>query len=167
MIGKNAGKKYGPHPPERIEVYRQRSMGNQYARGIKHTPEQRAHRADLTRQMWADGFYDDKGIPTRGKPGIHAGVRMRCLNSEGVFARELDRAGIAWQYEPRRFKLSWCTYLPDFYLPELDVWVEIKGYMTEEAQRKIDSFRSETGKTLSLIYCSELPYRFYQGVDQN
>lgn len=73
----------------------------------------------------------------------------------------------AWQYEPRRFKLSWCTYLPDFYLPELDVWVEIKGYMTEEAQRKIDSFRSETGKTLSLIYCSELPYRFYQGVDQN
>lgn len=151
-----------PQTPEQREKNRQAQLGNQWAKGAKHTPEMRARRGKLTQQMWLAGVFDDKRIPTRGKPGVHAGVRMRCLNSEGVFARELDRAGITWLYEPQRFRLSWCTYLPDFYLPEFDIWVEVKGYMSEEAQRKVDTFRQETGKTLMVVFCSELPYRFYQ-----
>jgi len=88
---------------------------------------------------------------------------MRCLNSEGVFAQQLDEVGIAWVYEPRRFKLSWCTYLPDFYLPEFDIWVEVKGFMSEEAQQKIDTFRRETGKTLVVVFQTDLPVTKYQG----
>lgn len=85
------------------------------------------------------------------------GVWMRCLNSEGVFARELDKAGIQWVYEPKRFKLSWTSYCPDFYLPEFDVYVEVKGWLDSVSKRKIDSFRQETGKTLIVVMQSELP----------
>lgn len=93
--------------------------------------------------------------------GYHNGKWMRCLNSEGVFARELDSVGIQWVYEPKRFKLSTCSYLPDFYLPEFDIWVEVKGWMDEVSQRKIDSFRSETGKTLVVVMQKELPTLLY------
>lgn len=83
-------------------------------------------------------------------------VWMRCLNSEGVFARCLDEAGIQWIYEPKRFKLSCTTYLPDFYLPEFDIWIEVKGWMNELSRFKIDVFRRETHKTLVVVMQTEL-----------
>lgn len=162
MIGKNAGRKYGPPTPEHREKNRKAQIGNQRARGIKHSPEQRARRARLTREMWNAGIYD-AGQQTWGKPGIHAGVKMRCLNSEGVLARDLDEVHISWLYEPRRFKLSWCTYKPDFYLPEFDIWIEVKGWpqQTGNWPQKVDSFREETGKTLVVVFQSELSARTY------
>lgn len=47
---------------------------------------------------------------------------------EANWAATLDSLGIAWEYEPRRFDLpSGATYLPDFHLPELGTWIEVKG----------------------------------------
>ena len=43
----------------------------------------------------------------------------------------LDAAGIAWQYEAEGFVLNGTRYLPDFFLPELKTYVEVKP--TEEA----------------------------------
>jgi len=31
-----------------------------------------------------------------------------------------------WLYEPIVFKLTNCYYIPDFYLPNFDKWIEIK-----------------------------------------
>lgn len=52
--------------------------------------------------------------------------------AEEAFAEWLDRHGIAWVYEHKFFSLeeddAGCTtrgFLPDFYLPELDLYVEI------------------------------------------
>jgi hypothetical protein len=56
------------------------------------------------------------------------------------FAQMLDRQGVAFQYEPKRFDLGETTYLPDFYLPSYDLYCEVKGYMIREAQRKIELF---------------------------
>lgn len=164
MMGKNVGKKYGPPSDEHREKNRQSQLGNQKAKGIKHTPEQRAAHAKRMRQRWSDGTYDHLADDWSGA-GEHAGVWMRCLNSEGVFARDCDDVGIAWLYEPRRFKLSWCTYLPDFYLPEFDVWVEVKGWgdrRRTEWQHKVESFRRETGKTLVVVYQTELSALTYK-----
>lgn len=114
--------------------------------------------------LWNEGFFDDKRVYVReGSDGFHNGVWMRCLNSEGVLAREFDRASIEWEYEPRRFRLSWCSYRPDFYLPQFDIWIEVKGFWTEEAARKVDSFREETGKTLVVVMQRELPTMMYGG----
>jgi len=46
---------------------------------------------------------------------------------EARWAVYFDALGIEWEYEPEGFDLGdagW--YLPDFYLPELDAWIEIK-----------------------------------------
>jgi len=48
------------------------------------------------------------------------------------FARVLDEYEIAWQYKPRTFAVEWDedgnfvdSFTPDFYLPALDVYVEL------------------------------------------
>jgi hypothetical protein len=87
------------------------------------------------------------------------------LNSEGVFAADCDSAGISWRYEPHRFKLSWCTYCPDFYLPEFDIWIEVKGWADRRRREwvdKVDTFRRETGKTLVVVYQAELSSLTYK-----
>lgn len=50
--------------------------------------------------------------------------------AEIVVARELDALGVEWEYEKHVVALrryGWIMYLPDFYLPGLGVWIEVKG----------------------------------------
>lgn len=47
---------------------------------------------------------------------------------EAVVAKSLHGEGIRHEYERHRITLSDRTYLPDFYLPELDLHVEVKGW---------------------------------------
>ena len=67
----------------------------------------------------------------------------------------MDQFGVEWQYEPRRFNLGWTTYMPDFYLPEFNIWLEVKGWMMEEARKKIESFRS-MGYSLTIVTKEQL-----------
>jgi len=66
--------------------------------------------------------------------------------SEEEFARLLDFYKIQWMYEPRSFPLEWDgdrvreMFTPDFYLPELDLYVElttIKQELIREKNRKL------------------------------
>lgn len=127
---------------------------------LGQTEEVNQRRSVSGKKVWSLGLREEL-VFFKGS-GQHNGVWMRCLNSEGVFARELDEAGIQWDYEPKRFKLSACTYLPDFYLPEFDIWVEVKGWMDPTSQKKIDSFRQETGKTLVVVMQRELASLSYR-----
>ena len=51
--------------------------------------------------------------------------------SEEIFAEHLNLFGIDWVYEPVSFPLKWGSgsikmmFTPDFYIPSLDVYVEI------------------------------------------
>ena len=46
---------------------------------------------------------------------------------EARWAVFFDALGIRWLYEPEAFELpSGARYLPDFYLPDLKRWVEVK-----------------------------------------
>jgi len=48
--------------------------------------------------------------------------------AEFVVAKAFKRDDIKWIYEPKVFKLkNQMVYTPDFYLPEIDKWVEVKG----------------------------------------
>lgn len=78
--------------------------------------------------------------PAHGKRIEHNGHVFRS-SYEVRCADALDRKGIKWEYEPRRFDLGDCTYLPDFYLPEQDVYWEVKGWLGPNSQRKINRFR--------------------------
>lgn len=46
---------------------------------------------------------------------------------EARWAVAFDAMDIQWEYEPEGFALKAGRYLPDFWLPELKRWVEIKG----------------------------------------
>ena len=171
-----ATRKAKPEPWHSDETKQKIGMGKLGTVVSEETREKlSAHMTRENQRRWADDEFKRKtsaaireawlGEPFpgqfRGSSGYHNGVRMRCLNSEGVFAKALDEGGIEWVYEPRRFKLSWTTYCPDFYLPEFNIWVEVKGYMTDQALAKIETFRRETGKCLVVVRQHELPSLSY------
>ena len=63
--------------------------------------------------------------------------------SEAELARILDYYGVRWEYEPRTFPILWNTdgkvvesFSPDFYLPELDLYVELTTLKQSLVRRK-------------------------------
>ncbi len=63
--------------------------------------------------------------------------------SEAELARILDYYGVRWEYEPRTFPILWNTdgkvvesFSPDFYLPELEVYVELTTLKQSLVRRK-------------------------------
>jgi bifunctional protein TilS/HprT len=70
--------------------------------------------------------------------------------SEEEFARLLDFYQIEWLYEPRSFPLQWQEgritemFTPDFYLPQLDLYIEmttLKPGLTKEKKQKVRRLR--------------------------
>ena len=58
---------------------------------------------------------------------------------ETVFADYLDKIKCVWEYE-KLFELDNDIWHPDFYLPEYDLYIEIKGWLTDDAKRKMIKF---------------------------
>jgi hypothetical protein len=56
---------------------------------------------------------------------IHGGARMRS-RLEARWAVFFDALEIPWEYEPEGYWVSDVPYLPDFYLPTLGVFAEVK-----------------------------------------
>lgn len=46
---------------------------------------------------------------------------------EARWAVFLDTLGIKWQYEAQGYEIDSYRYLPDFWLPESEQWIEVKG----------------------------------------
>lgn len=63
----------------------------------------------------------------------YAGCRFRS-RLEARWAVFFDAVGLEWQYEPEGFELPSGWYLPDFYLPDLRMRVEIKGQKPTRAE---------------------------------
>src|SRR4030066_2163489 len=64
-------------------------------------------------------------------------------DSEAEFARLLDFYGIRWEHEPRSFPLAWDaegrvieSFSPDFYLPDLDLYIELTTLTQSLVTRK-------------------------------
>ena len=70
--------------------------------------------------------------------------------SEVEFVHILDFYGVRWEYEPRSFPLRWEgdrvleMFTPDFYLPDLDLYIELttlKQSLVTEKNRKLRHLR--------------------------
>lgn len=80
---------------------------------------------------------------------------------EREFARILDDHGIAWQYEPHTFVLEQNgdgtvheAFTPDFFLPDLGVYVEctvMRPALTHRKRRKARKTMERTGVTVELL----------------
>ena len=74
-------------------------------------------------------------------------------NWEVAMANRFDELDINWHRDPE-MKIEYETrsgrkknYIPDFYLPDLDIYVEVKGYWTDAARHKMkDVIKRNPGK---------------------
>jgi len=91
-------------------------------------------------------YKNPRNNPRFGKPPLHGkrikykGILMRS-SWEIKYAKYLDKNKIKWQYEPKTFDLGNTTYTPDFYLPETDTYIEIKGRWRDDAKKKFNKFQ--------------------------
>lgn len=77
-------------------------------------------------------------------------IEMRSILETKV-AYFLDALDIKWQYEPKIFTLSnGITLKPDFYLPELKMWIEVKGDM-DGANKEVWNLFAQEQKTELLM----------------
>lgn len=72
---------------------------------------------------------------------------------EAQWAVFFDTIGIEYQYEPE----DGTRYLPDFYLPKLNLWVEVKPFERIEEIIKSISFLEEN-REKRLVILEEIPY---------
>jgi hypothetical protein len=63
------------------------------------------------------------------------GYRFRS-RLEAKWAVFFNAIGLGYQYEMEGFEMGEIRYLPDFYIPKLDRWFEVKGYSLSEAEIK-------------------------------
>lgn len=60
-------------------------------------------------------------------PTIYRGIEFRS-RLEADWAATLDSLGMTWIYEPEGYRLQGGSgYSPDFWLPDVRVWIEVKG----------------------------------------
>jgi hypothetical protein len=63
---------------------------------------------------------------------------------EARLARVLNNSGILWVKNYRQFPYFFndkkFNYIPDFYLPGLDIWIEVKGWLKEKDVAKMNGF---------------------------
>ncbi len=76
-------------------------------------------------------------------PGVtHAGPAFAHV-SEAEFARILDYYQVSWEYEPHTFPILWNlagdvleSFSPDFFLPEIDLYVELTTLRQKLVRKK-------------------------------
>lgn len=82
--------------------------------------------------------YKYKAVPTE-----YNGITFRS-KLEARYAIGFDRLGLQWGYEGKAFASSdGIIYTPDFYLPELNLYFEVKGEMKTADYRRIEMFHSQ------------------------
>ena len=83
---------------------------------------------------WSDG--------KRYRSGMRPDVGHYCRSSwEANVARVLAALRLAYEYEPVTFRMGDIHYTPDFRV-EGRYWIEVKGWMRDEAAAKIAAFRT-------------------------
>jgi hypothetical protein len=86
--------------------------------------------------------------------------------SEGEFARILDFYQVAWEYEPQVFPILWDldgnvleSFAPDFFLPELELFVELttlQQRLVRKKNRKVRRLRElYPGLRIKLFYARD------------
>lgn len=97
-----------------------------------------------------------KGDILFGKETYYKEIKFRS-SLETNWAYILDKLNIEWKYEPKRFRLkNGEVYIPDFYLPELKTWIEVKGRIEEHNKIFSKLFVEENKEPLILISYTEL-----------
>lgn len=103
---------------------------------------------------------------------VYNGYRFRS-RLEARWAVFFDACNLPYEYEKEGYELKDGTrYLPDFYLPTFDLYIEIKPKLpnmnnnkqVDEWERKCSDFRDSTGLAIFLVYgdpCENIWGKFF------
>ena len=82
--------------------------------------------------------YVKNNVVGRVKNITYKGVKLKG-SWELLVAKWFDENNIKWEHETKSFDYEWNgkrKYYPDFYLPDFDIYIEVKGYETERDRIK-------------------------------
>ncbi len=89
----------------------------------------------------------------------HRGWMMRS-HTELLWAKVFDASKIQYLHEPGVFNTPHGWYLPDFYMPNIGAYVEIKGVEPTDIEKaKAVAVMAKTGKPLVIINGKPMPDR--------
>lgn len=84
-------------------------------------------------------------------PTIYNGVTYRS-RTEARWARFLDELGVAFEYEAESFNLDGSWYLPDFWVPAWNLYIEVKGEIPTPFEReRCERLAQHTGRNVLLV----------------
>ena len=133
--------------PEMRRKHGERMRGNKYMKGKRHSDALKARwrrdRAGKTNLPWSDPAFKTRmrevssqnGVAVRRMPkrsryeylDRHGQLHRMLSSWEVAYAQWLDRQNYTWRYEPVLLLSTGCRYLPDFWVAELGIYVEVKG----------------------------------------
>jgi hypothetical protein len=80
----------------------------------------------------------------RGKAGIRKDINETIYfysRWEANFARLCNHLDIEWVHQPKTFDLGSQKYTPDFYLPNYDLYIEVKNFLWKYSKIRDEKFR--------------------------
>ncbi len=81
---------------------------------------------------------------SKGKGGIRKDISDTIYfysRWEANFARLLNYLKIKWEYAPKTFDLKTQHYTPDFYLPDSNLYIEVKNFLWKYSKIRDEKFR--------------------------
>jgi len=153
MIGINKDKKQSPERIMKQSIALKKyydSGGINYTKGIPR-PNIRGENnpvfINIDKCKCGKGNYYNS--PLQGKIWLRSSYEL-------AYAKYLDSINEPWMYEMQTFDLGDTTYTPDFFLPRLELFIEVKGYMRPEAQDKINKFLEQYPWDLEILFKDDL-----------
>lgn len=89
-------------------------------------------------------------------PTTYNGVLYRS-KLEADWSRFFDRHRMKYAYESEGFDLGGLWYLPDFYLPEIKTFVEVKGALDDEDEAKLFALARAAAPKGIMVILAEAP----------
>jgi hypothetical protein len=91
----------------------------------------------------------------------YRGYRFRS-RLEARYAVYFDAIGIWWEYEKEGYDLGGSRYLPDFWLPEVNMWAEVKpSAFTGEELMKVERLSLFTDASVVLLVGPPAPHSYW------
>jgi hypothetical protein len=84
----------------------------------------------------------------------YKGYRFRS-RTEARWAIHLDLLRLPWEYEREGFELDGENYLPDFWLPMQQTWLEIKGVAPNEREQRVAYLLCENTKQDVILWAGD------------
>jgi hypothetical protein len=85
---------------------------------------------------------------------LYAGCHFRS-RTEARWAVFFDAIGLEWEYEVEGYELPSGRYLPDFFLPTLNVWFEVKGKPLSHDSNQVTQMHDLVKATSRTLYLAE------------